>query len=101
MDFDLATMIYARMTKFTMSKNWRLHVRLDASPQFGKDYLMGEVDILNLDGVQNWADIQQGGSLTTRLLVCQTLGARAAGVAVKAKKLLHMLSLAPQTQRNF
>lgn len=93
-DFDLASMVFARMTKFNMDKVWRVHIRLDASPQFGRDWLMGEVDLMCLEGAKTWADLQAAGRLQTRLLVCQTLGARAAGVAVKTKKLLHMLSLA-------
>ncbi len=67
-------------------------VRIDSSPQYGRDFLMAELDVLYTNNVTAWADIgpQQ---LITRLLPGQTLGARSSGLAHKTRKLVHMLAL--------
>lgn len=57
---------------------------------------MAEMDILELDDVRSlsWATLD----LHTRLLVCQNLGSRASSLPIKARKLLHMLSLEPRSE---
>lgn len=90
---DLATMLFARTHRFGLDTPWYLHCRLDASLQFGKDYFMSEADIVYPKNIKTWSDVGAPGVVYTRLLVGQTLGARAAGVAVKTKKLLHQLTL--------
>lgn len=87
-------MMWARKHRFGLSTPWFLHCRLDASLQFGRDYMMSEVDIVSPANVSSWQGVGGDGVLYTRLLVGQTLGARASGVVVKTKKLLHQLSLA-------
>ena len=54
---------------------------------------MSEVDLVYPENVKCWKDLGQDGVIHTRLLVGQTLGARASGVVVKTRKLLHQLSL--------
>ena len=92
-DVDLATMLRAREHVFPEQSSWFVHCRLDSSPQFGKDYFMTECDVVRPESVQTWADLHNEGVLVTRLLVGQSLGARASGVIVKTQKLLHQLSL--------
>ena len=79
-------MMWARKHRFGLSTPWFLHCRLDASLQFGRDYMMSEVDIVSPANVSSWQGVGGDGVLYTRLLVGQTLGARASGVVVKTKK---------------
>lgn len=90
---DLATILWARRHRFGLDRPFYVHCRLDASLQYGKDYFMSEADIVYPEGINSWQDVSREGTLYTRLLVGQTLGARASGVAVKTKKLLHQLAL--------
>ena len=92
-DLDLASMLWARKYRFGLEAKWVVHCRIDSSPQFGRDFLMGECDIVYLAGVGSWLDIGWEGVLYTRLLVGQMVGARASGAMVKTRKLLHALSL--------
>ena len=92
---DLCSMLWARRHRFNLDRPFYCHLRLDASPQFGRDYCMAEADLIYPHNVNSWRDLALGGEgvLYTRLLVGQSLGARAAGVVVKTRKLLHQLSL--------
>ena len=92
---DLASILFARSFRFGLHTTWYIHCRLDASLQFGKDYFMTEADVVYPATVNTWSDLAAPGVVYTRLLVGQTLGARASGVAVKTKKLLHQLALDP------
>lgn len=92
-DLDLATIFFARKRHFGLSTSWYAHVRLDSSPQYGRDYLLSECDLFYPTNVQSWDDVSREGVLKSRLLVGQMVGARAAGVIVKTKKLLHALEL--------
>ena len=86
-------MLFARLHRFGLEVPWFVHCRLDASLQFGKDYFMSECDIVYVQDINTWQDLAGPGVVHTRLLVGQTLGARASGVIIKTKKLLHQLSL--------
>ena len=86
---DMASMLFCRDQYLTREKGWHCHIRLDSSPQYGKDFLLAEMDIVK-DSLQ-WSDV--GPNITTRILVGQSLGSRATSFAVKARKTLHMLSL--------
>lgn len=86
-------MLFARAHRFNLDKPWYVHCRLDASLQYGKDYFMSEVDIVHPTQVKSWKDLAAPGTVYTRLLVGQTLGARASTVVIKTKKLLHQLAL--------
>lgn len=92
-DLDLATMLFARKHDFGLSASWFAHVRLHSSPQYGRDYLLSECDLFYPTHVQSWDDVSREGVLKSRLLVGQMVGARAAGVIVKTKKLFHALEL--------
>lgn len=65
---------------------------MDASPQYGRDYFMAELDLVYTKGITQWNQLGRD-QLVTRLLPGQVLGARSTGLAQKTKKLLHMLSL--------
>lgn len=93
-DLDLASMLFARRHRFALATPWYCHCRCDSSPQFGRDYFMSECDLFYPAGVNSWEDVSGDGILVTRLLVGQTVGSRAAGVAAKTRKLLHQLQLA-------
>lgn len=55
--------------------------------------MMSELDLVYPSNVKSWEDVGGDGVVYTRLLVGQTLGARASGVVVKTRKLLHQLAL--------
>jgi hypothetical protein len=75
---DLASILFARTAWFPDGGNFACHLRLDSSPQFGKDYLNGEADIVFLDNLRSWE--QAAALLIIRMLVSQLIGARASGL---------------------
>lgn len=89
-NLDLATMLFARKKHFHVSSGlpWCVHIRTDSSPQFGKNYLNGEADILKLDQIHTFSDVPK--ALCTRMLVTQLVGSRASD-AVDAK--LHLADI--------
>ena len=51
LNVDFCCMLYAREYVFTpggAGVDWFTHFRLDSSPQFARNYLVGELDILRL-----------------------------------------------------
>jgi hypothetical protein len=76
---------------------WIGHLRCDSSPQYGKDYLVSEMDVVDMTQLSEASD-RTGVpkdllALSTRLLVIQLVGVRAASSSRKARKLLNALSL--------
>ena len=43
-------MLYAREFYFSGDHQWFCHLRLDSSPQFAKNYLLGELDKVSFPG---------------------------------------------------
>ena len=88
---DLVTMLYARETIFSKSSDrqtpWVLHLRCDASPQFGRDFLVTQADIVWYGSTHKDTRIQK------RLLPIQCIGSRAASAGQKLEKLVHTLTL--------
>lgn len=88
---DLVTMLYARETIFSKSSDrvtpWVLHLRCDASPQFGRDFLVTQADIVWYGTTHKDTRIQK------RLLPIQCIGSRAASAGQKLEKLVHTLTL--------
>jgi hypothetical protein len=92
-DLDLASMLYARDHVFV--GDFAAHLRLDSSPQFGKDYLMGECDI-----VRCLVELDVS-KIMTRLLVTQCVGVKASSTAHKYSKLGRMTSLEASNPAEF
>jgi hypothetical protein len=88
---DLCSMLFARTRWFSEGILTALHIRLDSSPQFGRDYLLAECDIVFILDALDLMSLAL--AVFCRLLVAQCVGARASNAAVKASKLLHMLAL--------
>mgnify|MGYP001818173662 CR=1 FL=1 len=44
-ELDFASMVYARRCLFSSEQTWHVHLRVDASPQGGRDYLVVEGDV--------------------------------------------------------
>jgi hypothetical protein len=75
---------------------WVGHLRADSSPQYGKDYLVAEMDVVDMAQLTEASDrtaVPKDLALATRLLVIQLVGVRAASSSRKARKLLNALSL--------
>ena len=51
LSLDFASMLYARKHIFNETLDYHLHLRLDSSPQFNRNYLVGEVDLICLTAV--------------------------------------------------
>lgn len=43
-------MLYAREFVFNGDQQWFCHLRLDSSPQYAKNYLLGELDKISFSG---------------------------------------------------
>ena len=88
---DLATMLYARETIFSesadVSQPWSLHIRADSSPQFGRDFLVCQADVVHVGTKATDATICK------RLLQIHCVGSRAASANQKLEKLVHALKL--------
>lgn len=59
LNIDYCSMLYAREFVFTKGgggSEWFTHFRLDSSPQFARNYLVGELDVLMLDEVSVQTD---------------------------------------------
>ena len=74
---------------------WALHMRTDSSPQFSRDYLVCEVDLVDLESVYSLSPAATLQSLTwtTRLLPLQVLGRQSTSLPFKYRSLLRMLHL--------
>ena len=90
---DLCTMLFSRQYWMALKYEWYCHLRIDSSPQYGRDYLVAELDLVYTKDVDSWQCLASNNKLVTRLLPGQTLGARSTTLAHKTRKLLHMLSL--------
>ena len=75
--------------------SWCLHIRIDSSPQFSRDYLVSEVDHVDLSKVfsAQWHSTFRDIVISTRLMPIQVLGRRATNTAFKYRALLRMLHL--------
>ena len=89
--FDMTTMLWAREHIFSKKVDaltpWILHFRSDSSPQFRRDFMISQCDI-----IQYGRDIHST-SIQKRLLPIQCIGSRAAGASQKLSKLVHSLEL--------
>ncbi len=88
---DMCTMLFAREVLFSQDADrkqpWIVHIRADSSPQFGRDFLISQLDY-----------VQFGTSckdtvITKRLLPIQCIGSRSAGSHQKLEKMLFALTL--------
>ncbi len=90
---DLCTMIYSRRHVFNSCGNWIVHIRADASPQFGKEYFVVEIDRIGLANVGESTTISAMKSFVSRrLLPLQLLGQKASKAEHKVCRLLMALS---------
>jgi hypothetical protein len=80
-------MLYAREFIFSSLMPWVIHIRTDASPQFGRNYQVTEVDRV-IPG-STVASTQ----ITRRLMPLQCIGNRSADDPHIIQKVLHCLSL--------
>lgn len=88
---DMCSMLFAREVILSRAaeraRPWIVHLRADSSPQFGRDFLVSQLDY-----------VQYGTSckdtvITKRLLPMQCIGSRSAGSHQKLEKLLFALTL--------
>ena len=72
-----------------------MHVRVDSSPQFNRDYLVSEVDVVSLDKTfsSELDTAMQDVGFTARIMPLQILGRRATNTAYKYRVLLRALRL--------
>ncbi|CAE7562479.1 PREP1 [Symbiodinium sp. KB8] len=95
---DFASMLWARKHLFAAAlPEWHTHMRLDSSPQFSRNYLVGELDRVELCGIRpdhdHLDELFDSIRLQTRLMPLQVLGKQATSTAYKAKSCLRMLAL--------
>ena len=104
-ELDLASMVYARRFLLNSSRTWHLHLRADASPQAGRDYLVTEADICSFGGgshpyapsenahVKQLLLSQGSMDIRCRLLPVSIVGARCASACHKGHLMLKSLAL--------
>lgn len=89
--FDMCTMLFARQFLFSRSADcarpWIAHLRCDASPQYGRDYLVSQIDYVQ------FGTSCQDTVITKRLLPIQCVGSRSGGSHQKLEKMLFALTL--------
>ena len=71
-----ASMLHARETLFNPESEFWLRTRLDSSPQYNGNYLVGECDVVHLTGVsfQTWTEVFHKVCVQQRLMPLQVLG---------------------------
>ncbi|CAE7311851.1 unnamed protein product [Symbiodinium sp. CCMP2456] len=86
---------FAREYVYGDGGDWVMHVRVDSSPQFNRDYLVSEVDVVSLDKTfsSELDTVMQDVGFTTRIMPLQVLGRRATNTAYKYRALLRALRL--------
>lgn len=90
-NIDLCCMLFSK--QFLLSRasahkhDWCIHVRCDSSPQFGRDYLVTQIDYV-CPGV-DYGQTQ----ITKRLMPLQCVGSRSGSAAHKIEKLMFCLGL--------
>ena len=90
---DLCTMIFSRRHVFNSCGNWIVHIRADASPQFGKEYFVVEIDKIDLSTVGEGKTLSAMKScVSRRILPLQVLGQKASKAEHKVCRLLMALS---------
>ncbi len=97
---DLASMLHARAHIFCGS-DLVLHLRADASPQFGWDLFLVEVDHLQIcpDTPPSWQALQE--SVYARVLPVQTIGLRAGSLPHKINLVNHVIALEASKPEDF
>lgn len=95
LEFDFASMIFARKFLFHPDLQWFIHLRADASPKGGRDFLVSEVDYCQLpaESPQHICRLLENGRIQIRLLPLTTIGAKAASSVHKGFQLLKVLSM--------
>lgn len=94
---DLATMLFSRRTYFQLSSDWIAHIRSDASPLFGKEFFVTEIDHVGAAKISEETSMADMKSLISRrILPPQLVGSRAASTAHKVFRL--RMSLASDTE---
>ena len=103
---DFSSMLWSREYFFpSPNTGWVTHFRVDSSPQFNRNYLVGEIDKLSMESVKaplmHEALDFDSVSLVTRLCPLQILGRQATSISFKAHSCLRMLALEadPETAR--
>lgn len=90
-NMDLCSMLFAKQFLFSKAADqkrpWCVHVRCDSSPQFGRDYMVTQVDYV-LYGT-SYSDV----SVSRRLMPLQCVGSRAGSAGHKIEKLVFCLGL--------
>ena len=59
LSIDWACMLWAREWLLTASMDWHCHLRLDSSPQFSRNYLVGELDWVSAGAALPSMDLAQ------------------------------------------
>ena len=105
-EMDLASMIYSKRFVLNASHSFWLHLRVDSSPQGGRDFFVSEFDLVKFQcspgdfetgstGSDHITQLLSSGKmkLTTRLLPLAIVGARAGSSVHKGRLLLRSLQL--------
>ena len=95
LEYDFATMIFAQKFLLSPEKQWFVHVRADASPKGGRDFLVSELDYCQLpsNGPEHISKLLEHGCIQMRLLPLTTIGAKAASTIHKGFELLKAMSM--------
>lgn len=98
---DLASMVHCRrglLSCANLQRGQAIHLRCDASPQFGRDYLLTSADIVFKhceDQLSNptWLSMKEAKGIIFRMMPTQCLGLKASSLPYKLRRLVHLLSL--------
>lgn len=98
LELDFASMVFCRRYLLSVQTDWFAHIRADASPQGGRDFLVCELDrcVIPQRDAQHLSDSQRRITeveISTRLLPLAIVGAKAASASHKALLLMKSLAL--------
>lgn len=85
---DMCSMVFSRRHLLNDSGDWICHLRADASPQFGKEYFVVEIDRVDLSNVDETTLLtSMSSAVHCRLMPLQLLGQKAAKTEHKVARL--------------
>ena len=96
---DFCSMLWCRKHLMNSTCSWRIHIRIDSSPQYARDYCITEIDYIDLSKFVNTTlGISFDNALAClrivpRLSPLQVLGSKATTTLHKFKALQRQLSL--------
>ncbi len=89
-DMDLCSIVFSRRLVLATAIQFSLHLRVDGSPQHGRDWLVTDIDVVK-GSTRGPSEIS--ADIKVRLLPLQSMGSKSMSLAHTHAKVCHQLAL--------